>query len=733
MKMNYLCSLLVFNNTPCMDNLMDTVSSKLRKEAEAFLQSRVAIADTDCPESKSLRLIRELLANQTLLENENEELRVSKGAVMQEYEVYQDIINNQPVGIYRIQVLPLKEWSNNAWHDSDNPPYKMELASDRFCEILGVTRQEFVDNPYLIVDLIYADDKADFVQKNEEVNRNLTPFNWQGRLVVHQELKWVRMESRPRVLAGGDIIWTGLLYDITERKRTEEALIATRLKLDDIVEALHVGIVDINVETGELAFNQVYPQMVGYTYDELGIALKETVTPGWRGIVHPDDVDITFDAYTRYLENNLPYYEYECRVRHKDGHWVWMHQRASITQRTPDGSPLIMSGIHTDISQRKRLEQELNKLNEELEERIAERTRELVELNSSLQLTEEKFRTIADFTYNWEYWKSKEDKIIYMSPSVERITGYTVQEFMHDPALLDNIVYDNDSASWQDHKRDRSTHTTNENITELNFRIKRKDGQIRWIGHICRSIMVNGKSLGIRVSNRDITEKVEAENMLLQVAMETEERELNRFSRELHDGMGPLLSIIKLYFQWLSETDDVEKMKMITLKGNECIESAIQSTRELARGLSSQLLIKSGYIVALANFTERINETQKININFVYNSAERFSRFIEMALYRISTELIKNTLTYARAISIEILFDFDKAKNIITFVYTDDGIGFDWQEKAQNGDGLGLMNIQNRVQQMRGELNIDSSPGNGMKAFLKLPLDEYSDLNLFKE
>ena len=449
--------------------------------------------------------------------------------------------------------------------------------------------------------------------------------------------------------------------------------------------------------------------------------------------MHPDDVDITYEANTRYLENNLPYYEYECRVRHKDGHWVWMHQRASITERTLDGKPLIMSGIHTDISHRKRLEQELNELNEDLEKRIAERTRELEELNASLQLTEEKFRTIADFTYNWEYWKSQEDEIIYMSPSVERITGYTVQEFTHDPALLDNIVYDNDSVSWQNHKKNISVHPTNENITELNFRIKRKDGQIRWIGHICRSIIVNGKSLGIRVSNRDITEKVEAENKLLQVAIEVEERERNSFSSELHDGMGPLLSIIKLYFQWLSETDDVEKIKIITLKGNESIESAIQSTRELARGLSSQLLMKTGFVNALLHFTELINDTQKIKIHFNYNSDERFSRVTEMALYRITTELIKNTLTYARATQIEIQFDFDKANKIIIFVYADNGVGFNWHEVAQRGDGLGLMNIQNRVQQMRGELNIDSSSGRGMKTYLKLPLVEYSDVNLFKE
>jgi PAS domain-containing protein len=224
--MNSLCCLVVFNNTASIDNIMDTASSKLRKEAEAFLQSRLGITSSTATESESLLLIKALLANQSLLENKNEELRVSKAAVLQEYEFYQDIINSQPVGVYRIHVFSLKEWGENVWRNSDNPPYKMELASDRFCEILGVTRQEFDVNPYFIVDLICADDKSDFVQKNEGANCNLTPFNWQGRLLVQQELKWVRLESRPRVFTGGDIIWTGLLYDITERKLTEEALVA---------------------------------------------------------------------------------------------------------------------------------------------------------------------------------------------------------------------------------------------------------------------------------------------------------------------------------------------------------------------------------------------------------------------------------------------------------------------------------------------------------------------------
>ena len=206
-------------NTIDLDKMKDTVISKLKKDAAEFLQSRLATADADSSASMSLCLIRELLASLTLLEDQNQQERISKALLKQESEFYQDVINNLPVGIYRIHVFPPNDWCEKAWHSSSNPPYKMELANNRFCDILGVTRQQFDANPYVIVDLICADDKNDFIKKNEEANINLTAFSWQGRLIVNQKLVWVRLESHPRLLTTNDILWTGFLYDITEKKK----------------------------------------------------------------------------------------------------------------------------------------------------------------------------------------------------------------------------------------------------------------------------------------------------------------------------------------------------------------------------------------------------------------------------------------------------------------------------------------------------------------------------------
>lgn len=709
-----------------MENKVSSVN--LRQRAEDFLKSCTPKHQTTDSESEAHRYIRELLDNQAVLEQRIDEHVQTEIEFYKEREYYKDILNNQPAGIYRIRVFSLDKWAGKSWASSERPPYEMELASDNFCQLLGVPREDFAKNPFILSDLVYAEDKHSFVEKNEEANKEVIPFRWEGRLLIGGNIVWVRLESLPRPLENGDIIWTGILYNMTERKKTEEALYETRLRLDEVVNAAQVGISEINFQTGKFDFNAVWAQMLGYSYDEMKQQVDTFGKKIWEKLAHPDDFIKVIDSHLKHASGELSFIDSEGRLKHKDGHWVWMHQLGRITSWTTTGEPLLVSSIHTNITKRKKIEEELNHLNEELEDRVSRRTEELVKLNESLRQTEEKFRTVIDYTYDWEYWKSPEDTILYMSPSVERITGYTISEFEDSPDLLNRIVYKNDVEIWQNHREESFDYNRNGDNVELSFRIVRKDGEIRWIGHSCRQINIDGKLIGIRVSNRDITEKVNAENQLLSVTVEVEERERNRFSRELHDGMGPLLSTIKLYFQWLSDTNDIEKKKIITEKGNHSIETAIQTARELARGLNSQHLVNSGYIIAIRDFTEKINDTNKIKINFKTNTNNRFSSFLETTLYRISTELLKNTLTYARATIVEISLVYDQAKNTINFYYSDNGIGFESDKIIKSYKGLGLMNIQQRVQIMKGKINIESKPGEGMKAFIQFSVEGSSNL-----
>lgn len=228
--------------------------------------------------------------------------------------------------------------------------------------------------------------------------------------------------------------------------------------------------------------------------------------------------------------------------------------------------------------------------------------------------------------------------------------------------------------------------------------------------------------------NNQLEERIRERTIqMLNITVDVEERERNRFSAELHDGMGPLLSTIKLYFQWLADTEDPEKKKIIVEKGSHSIEMAIQTAREMARGLSSQFLSEVGYISALNDFVQQINLTKKIDINFVTNSNDRFGSFPELMLYRITTELIKNTLTYANASRINIVFDYDQLKKLISFTYIDDGAGFDWEEIRKQKKGLGLMNIQQRVLIMKGDIKIKARSGEGMQVLIQIPVDNKTE------
>jgi signal transduction histidine kinase len=186
--------------------------------------------------------------------------------------------------------------------------------------------------------------------------------------------------------------------------------------------------------------------------------------------------------------------------------------------------------------------------------------------------------------------------------------------------------------------------------------------------------------------------------------------------------MGPLLSTIKLYFQWLSETTDPDKRKLITEKGNYSIEMAIKTARELARGLNSQYLQEVGFVKAISDFAQRINDTNKLAINFDTNTFQRFDELTELMLYRIATELIKNTLTYSNATNANIELHSDVLKNSIVFCYSDNGVGFDVDNITEN-KGIGLLSIRQRVQVLKGTINIESKEGNGMHVTIKLPIE----------
>ena len=127
----------------------------------------------------------------------------------------------------------------------------------------------------------------------------------------------------------------------------------------------------------------------------------------------------------------------------------------------------------------------------------------------ALRRAELEYRTVADFTYGWEYWANPDGTLRYVSPSCQRITGYPPGEFMDHPSLIREIILPIDRAAWDQHFRESRRGVQ---AHEIQFRIRKSDGQIRWIEHACQSVRgPQGEFLGYRVSNRDVTERKLAE------------------------------------------------------------------------------------------------------------------------------------------------------------------------------------------------------------------------------
>jgi PAS domain S-box-containing protein len=136
----------------------------------------------------------------------------------------------------------------------------------------------------------------------------------------------------------------------------------------------------------------------------------------------------------------------------------------------------------------------------------------ITEATAALKKSEEKYRIVANNTYDWEFWLAPDGTFLYSSPSCSRITGHTYEEFLADPNLLLKIIHPDDVGVFLDH-RETVEHTRESNAVE--FRIIRPDGTIYWIGHVCQPVFdANGMYLGARGNNRDITSLKEAESSL---------------------------------------------------------------------------------------------------------------------------------------------------------------------------------------------------------------------------
>ena len=309
------------------------------------------------------------------------------------------------------------------------------------------------------------------------------------------EYIWVEASGRRVLNLAGKPEIIVVQRNITERKQAEEKLQES--------ERLYRNAMEV---AGAVPYYQSYSGKIPtVTYEFIGEGIRQITGYGpmefnatvWDSLVEKAIPVEELEGYSldeaaqRTRAGEFPIWKCEFQIRDRAGktHWVF---EAAVELRDADGQPVGSIGSYQDITTRKQAEEKLRE-------------------------SEERFRTVADFTYDWEYWLDENQRFLYISPTCERVTGYTREEFLRDPELLQRILHPVDRQLYENHMREEFDLDEGK---DLDFRIITAKGETRWIAHTCREVVDQyGRRQGRRVSNRDITERKRSEEKLRESEM----------------------------------------------------------------------------------------------------------------------------------------------------------------------------------------------------------------------
>jgi diguanylate cyclase (GGDEF)-like protein/PAS domain S-box-containing protein len=276
--------------------------------------------------------------------------------------------------------------------------------------------------------------------------------------------------SLGEVLEDGEQLFTGVIRDVTERKRIEDSLREMRDRFRSIFDHAPIGVAMVSLEGRYLQVNRSLCEILGYTEEEL-----QALT--WQEITHPDDLAASSAHARRIVEGEFPKYHLEKRFLHADGRTVWASLSVSLV-RDAEGEPLYFVSQIQDVSERKNIEK-----------RIKE--------------SEERFRSLVQNSSDIITILEADGTVRYVSPAVERVTGYRPEEQVGTNAF--GSVHPDD--------RDRALDTFAEVLKRpglhppLEFRVPHKDGSWRYLEHVVNNLVDDPAVRGVVINSWDVTER----------------------------------------------------------------------------------------------------------------------------------------------------------------------------------------------------------------------------------
>jgi PAS domain S-box-containing protein len=393
--------------------------------------------------------------------------------------LYRDLVERVPVVVYI---------------DSDEQRPDSLYVSPQVERLLGHPAEAYVADPELWRQQTEPEDHAAIREGWRAARQDGIPFECEYRLRrTDGRVVWVRDSAVPVVGDDGEIhYWQGVVTDITEAKSSEQVLRASEAEHRALVENLPAVIYRVARDDDRRTM-YVSPHVetaLGYSQQEwLG---QPDI---WMELLHPDDREPTLAAFDLHNETGRPWSR-EYRLIASDGRAVWFRDVAHLV-RDQEGKPLYWQGVQLDITELKRVEDDLRSARDELERRVAERTAELEEANALMSLeigerrraeddlreAEHRYRALAEqipaVTYVWEANSAEgHSPQTYTSPRIEQLLGFTLQEWRSTRGFAISRLHPDDRADVESAMLE--SEVTGEPFS-MEYRYLHRDGHIVWV------------------------------------------------------------------------------------------------------------------------------------------------------------------------------------------------------------------------------------------------------------
>jgi len=486
--------------------------------------------------------------------------------------------------------------------------------------------------------------------------------------------------SLNRLVISGEEFLLAIIRDISKRKKAENTLKISEEKYRRLTENSPNITYIYSINKGALYWSSKVKDILGFDTEDL---LNNTLK--WDNALHPEDISKIENFFENIEVGEVYDLEYRIYDIHNRIHWFY-DRIFNVTEKDGD---IILEGIISDITKQKETELILKENEEKYK---AQYDYFPIPIYTIKKIKDEFFCTDVNNAAK-KYPFVKTEEIINKKIS-DYLYGKEEKELLH---ILDDIF---------EKKQDRKIET----IYEF-----KSTGVKRNLSIVAGFVPPDS----VLLSTTDITDKRNAQQKVYHAMMNAEERERSRIAKELHDGVSPILSATKLYLQTFLNSENEKTRNEISKKVNSTINEAIQSVSDISNKLSPHILQNFGLSIAIQSFIEKISEATNLQFSYFYNVDCKLDENTEVNIYRILVELINNTIKYAKAKNIVI--NIREKGNFIKINFGHNGKGFNIEEVKAKTKGMGLYNLDNRINVLNGNFEIESDISSGLKVQINIP------------